>query len=105
MEHPYVTAGFTAFLLLIPLAITSTKGWIRRLGKRWTQLHRLVYVAATLGIIHFLWLVKKDLREPLVYAAILALLFALRVPGWLEARRKKQRRPAAVPVRSDAPAV
>lgn len=105
VEHPYVTAGFTAFLLLIPLAITSTKASIRRLGKRWTTLHRLVYVSAILGVIHFLWLVKKDLREPLIYAVILALLFALRVPGWLEARKKKHRRPSAVRVRSDAPAV
>lgn len=105
VEHPYVTAGFTAFLMLIPLAVTSTKGWIKRLGKRWTALHRLVYAAAILGVIHFLWLVKKDLREPLIYAAILAVLLALRVPGWLEARRKKTRRPAAVAVRSDAAAV
>jgi sulfoxide reductase heme-binding subunit YedZ len=105
VEHPYVTAGFVALLLLTPLAVTSTKGWIKRLGKRWTMLHRLIYLAAALGVIHFLWLVKKDLREPLVYAAILALLLALRVPGWIEARKKKQRRPAAVRVRSDAPAV
>jgi len=104
-KHPYVTAGFTALVLLTPLAVTSTKGWIRRLGKRWTRLHRLVYAAAALGVIHFLWGVKKDVREPLVYAAVLALLLALRVPGWIAARKKKTARRAPVPVRSDAQTV
>lgn len=78
-KRPYVTVGFTGFLCLLPLAITSTRAWIRRLGKRWVQLHRLVYVAAMAGCVHFLWLVKKDLREPLIYSAILAALFAARV--------------------------
>jgi len=78
-ERPYITAGFTGFLCLLPLAITSTRSWIRRLGRRWPQLHRLVYVAALAGVIHFLWLVKADLREPLIYAALLALLLGLRV--------------------------
>ena len=80
VEHPYVTAGFTAFLLLVPLALTSTQGMIRRLGRRWQKLHRLVYVAAALAVLHFLWLVKKDLTEPLVYAAVLAVLLAFRLP-------------------------
>ena len=78
-ERPYITVGFTAWLLLVPLAVTSTKGWIRRLGKRWTKLHRLVYVSAALGVLHFFWLVKADTREPLIYAAVLALLLAARV--------------------------
>lgn len=78
-KHPYVTAGFTALVLLTPLAVTSTQGWIRRLGKRWIKLHRLIYAAAVLGVVHFLWSVKKDVREPLIYAAVLAVLLALRV--------------------------
>lgn len=96
-ERPYVTAGFTAFLLLVPLALTSTKGWIRRLGKRWQKLHRVVYLAAGLGVVHFLWLVKKDLREPLIFAAVFALLMALRIPGLVRgrARRPAQAAPAA----------
>lgn len=79
LERPYITVGFTAWLLLVPLALTSTRGWIRRLGKRWQLLHRLVYPAAILAVLHFLWLVKADLREPLVFAAILAALLGLRL--------------------------
>ncbi|HEX2078282.1 MAG TPA: protein-methionine-sulfoxide reductase heme-binding subunit MsrQ [Longimicrobium sp.] len=93
-ERPYVTAGFTAFLLLIPLAVTSTRGWIRRLGKRWQKLHRLVYLAAGLGVLHFIWLVKSDLLEPLVFAAVFAVLMAFRVPGLPGGARK---RPAKAP--------
>ncbi|MCE2392087.1 MAG: sulfoxide reductase heme-binding subunit YedZ [Proteobacteria bacterium] len=78
VERPYVTAGFTAFACLVPLAVTSTRRWMRRLGRRWNTLHRLVYVAAVAAAVHFLWLVKADLREPLVYAAILAALLAAR---------------------------
>lgn len=91
-KHPYVTAGFTAFCLLIPLALTSTRASIRRLGKRWVAIHRLIYAAALLGVIHFLWSVKKDVREPLVYAAVLAVLLAFRVPAWLGARAKRDAR-------------
>jgi sulfoxide reductase heme-binding subunit YedZ len=87
-ERPYVTAGFTAFLLLLPLALTSTKASIRRLGKRWQKLHRLVYLAAGLGVLHFVWLVKSDLREPLIFAAVFAVLMALRLPA-LANRGKK----------------
>lgn len=87
-ERPYVTAGFIAFLLLLPLALTSTKASIRRLGKRWQKLHRLVYLAAGLGVLHFLWLVKSDLREPLIFAAVFAVLMALRLPA-LAGRGKK----------------
>jgi sulfoxide reductase heme-binding subunit YedZ len=81
IERPYITVGFTAWLLLIPLAVTSTRGWIRRLGKRWQKLHRLIYVSAALGVLHFIWLVKADLREPLIYAAIFAILMMLRLPA------------------------
>ncbi len=78
LKRPYITVGFTAFLLLLPLAVTSTKGWIRRLGRRWQKLHRLVYVAAGLGVLHFYWKVKADTREPLIFAGVLVLLMLLR---------------------------
>ena len=78
IERKYVTAWFLAFILLLPLAVTSTQGWIRRLGKRWLVLHRLVYVAAVAGVVHFLWLVKLETSEPLVYAAVLSGLFIAR---------------------------
>jgi sulfoxide reductase heme-binding subunit YedZ len=79
-EKRYVLVGFSAFLLLLPLALTSTKGWMRRLGKNWKKLHRLVYVVAILAVIHFVWLVKADIREPLLYGALLAVLLLLRLP-------------------------
>ena len=78
VERKYVTAGFLGFVLMLPLAVTSTKGWIRRLGKRWLVLHRLVYVAAVAGVVHFLWLVKLETSEPLVYAVVLSGLFIAR---------------------------
>lgn len=78
-KRPYITAGFTAFVLLVPLAVTSTKRAMRRLGRRWQKLHRLVYVAAVLGCVHFWWQVKADIREPLMYAAILAALLGWRL--------------------------
>ena len=78
-ERPYITLGFAAFLMLIPLAATSTRGMIRRLGPRWKQLHRLVYPAAILGVWHYYWLVKADVLQPLIYTAILVLLLALRL--------------------------
>jgi sulfoxide reductase heme-binding subunit YedZ len=78
-ERRYITAGMAAYLLLVPLAVTSTRGWIRRLGRRWVTLHRLVYGAAALAIVHFLWLVKADLLPPLIYAGVLATLLALRL--------------------------
>lgn len=79
-ERPYVTAGLAAFSCLVPLALTSTRGWIRRLGaRRWLALHRLVYGAGIAAVVHFLWLVKADLREPLLYAAVLALLLGARL--------------------------
>lgn len=85
-KRPYITLGFACFLMLIPLAATSTNAMIRRLGaKRWQQLHRLVYLIGIGGVVHFLWLVKSDIREPLIYGAILALLLGYRV--WDRARR------------------
>jgi methionine sulfoxide reductase heme-binding subunit len=90
-KRPYITVGFACFLMLIPLAATSTKGMIRRLGARhWQRLHRLVYLIGIGGVIHFLWLVKSDLAQPLMYGAILAVLLGFRI--WDKARRT----PAAV---------
>jgi len=80
-ERPFITVGFTAFLLLIPLALTSTNAMIRRLGRRWQKLHRLVYLIAILGVVHFYWQVKLDTLEALIYAAILAVLLGFRLKG------------------------
>jgi methionine sulfoxide reductase heme-binding subunit len=83
-KRKFITVGFLAFVLLIPLALTSTAGWIRRLGgKRWQALHRLIYVSAAAGVIHYVWLVKADLRKPLQYAAVLAILLGSRGITWL----------------------
>ena len=87
LERRYVTAGMAAYLCLVPLAITSTNRMVRRLGRRWKTLHRLVYAAAILAVIHFLWLVKADLREPGLYAAVLALLLGYRAWRRLAAPR------------------
>lgn len=92
VKRPFVTVGFAAFVLLLPLAATSTQAMMRRLGRSWQRLHRLVYAVAVLGVIHYLWLVKQDLAPPLVYAGVLALLLALRLPAgtrWIEAARKR----------------
>ncbi len=80
-EKRYALAGFTALMILLPLALTSNQWSVKRLGKNWERLHRLVYLAGILVIIHFIWLVKADIREPLLYAAILVLLLGLRIPG------------------------
>lgn len=80
VKRPYIMAGMAALLLLIPLAVTSTRGMMRRLGRRWGRLHKLVYPAAMLACLHFFWLVKADKREPLIYAGILAVLLAFRLP-------------------------
>jgi sulfoxide reductase heme-binding subunit YedZ len=99
-KHPWVLVGFTAFLSLVPLAITSTNGWIRRLGgKNWNRLHRLVYVAAIAGVLHYLWLVKKDIHYPLLYGTVLTVLFLSRV--WWAAERARTRR-APVPRRAES---
>ncbi len=80
-EKRYIVAGLAAFLVLLPLAITSTKGWKQRLGKDWKALHRFAYAAALLAALHFAWQVKSDIREPLAYGAIIVLLLVLRVPA------------------------
>ena len=103
-KRPYITIGFTALLILTPLAITSTNKMMRRLGKRWQTLHRWVYVATTLGVWHYYWQVKKDVREPLIYAGILAVLLGYR---WVKRRRKpatSKSAPATAPERTSAPA-
>ena len=88
VKRPYITVGFTAFVLMIPLAVTSTQGWIRRLGgRRWNLLHKLVYVSATLGVIHYWWKVKLDVTDPMVYAAIVGVLLGARVLRWFSRRQ------------------
>jgi sulfoxide reductase heme-binding subunit YedZ len=96
-ERPYITVGFTAFLLLIPLAVTSTKGWIRRLGSRWSALHRVVYVAGALGVLHYLWLVKGEQNKPVWHGLVLIALLGFRV--W-DGRRSRRRAPPAPPAPS-----
>ena len=97
-KRKYITVGFTAFLLLIPLAVTSTAGWIRRLGgKRWQRLHRLIYFSAALGVIHYYWLVKSAVIRPLTYGAIVAVLLLWRLFASLS--KKKQLRIDAATVR------
>ena len=89
-KRRYITVGFTAFVLLIPLAFTSTAGWIRRLGgRRWQLLHRAIYVSAVCGVIHYYWLVKSDVRKPLFYGAIVAVLLAWRLGDWFLRRRRE----------------
>ncbi|MGN6151587.1 MAG: protein-methionine-sulfoxide reductase heme-binding subunit MsrQ [Lysobacteraceae bacterium] len=94
-KRPYITVGFAAWLLLVPLAITSTRGWMRRLGRRWGQLHKLVYAIGVFAVLHFWWLVKSDIREPALYAGLLAVLLGARL-----VRRVRTR--AATPSRSVA---
>ena len=89
LRRPYITVGFLAWLGLVPLAITSTRGWMRRLGRGWGRLHRLVYAVAALAVLHFWWIVKSDLREPLLYAGILAVLLGWRAVRRLAARRAR----------------
>ena len=112
VEQRFVVVGLLALLILIPLGITSTRGWQRRLGKGWKRLHRLAYLAGVLAVLHFLWLVK-DVREPLIYAGILLSLLALRIPpvrrsvvrfrrwlvsvgqGWRQDRQRRGERPGS----------
>ena len=92
-KRPYITVGFTGFVAMVPLAVTSTAGWIRRLGGRnWNRLHRLVYVTAVAGVVHYWWLVKADIRHPAIYAAIVALLLGFRLVASLK-RSRVQRQP------------
>ncbi len=91
-KRPFITVGFLALVLLVPLAVTSTHAMVRRLGfPLWQRLHRLAYVATSLGVVHFVWRVKKDLTEPLVYGAVLGLLFVIRLAEALRKRRAKAR--------------
>lgn len=90
VKRRYITMGMLGFTLMIPLAITSTKGWIRKLGKNWSRLHRLIYVSALAGVIHYWWLVKSDIRLPLMYGVILSLLL-----GWRIMTARKPARAAA----------
>jgi len=99
LKRPFITVGFTALVLLLPLAVTSTDRMVRRLGaKRWLALHRLVYVIAPLGVLHFWWMVKADLTEPAIYAAILALLLGYRVAAKLKDARKRTARGGRAPL-------
>ena len=96
-KRPYITAGFTAFVLMLPLAVTSTTGWIRRMGgKRWQALHRLVYFSAAIGVIHYYWLVKSDIRLPAMYGALVGVLLGYRAITWAVNRRPRAavKRPA-----------
>ena len=95
VKRPYITVGFAAWCGLLLMAITSTRGMMRRLGRRWSQLHRIVYGIGVLAVLHFVWLVKADVREPAIYGAILALLLVLRLPP--VARRIERRRRASAP--------
>ncbi len=89
-KRPYITAGFTGFVLLIPLALTSTAGWIRRLGgRRWQMLHRAIYAAAIAGVIHYYWLVKSDVRQPLAYVFLVTILLAWRLRNGIVGLRKR----------------
>lgn len=103
-KRPYITVGFTGFVLLIPLAATSTAGMIRRLGKRWQRLHRLIYVAAFCGVLHYLWLVKADLRDPRVYSITLAVLLGIRVVGELSRHVRARATPSQFVTKAQIPA-
>src|SRR5215472_7808396 len=93
-KRRFITAGLTAFTLMIPLALTSTKWSIRKLGgRRWRALHRLIYFSATAGVIHYIWLVKADLKKPLEYATIIAVLLLARAALWLASRNAVDRKP------------
>ena len=86
VKRPYITIGFLALLMLLALAITSTNGWMRRLRRRWQSLHRLIYVATALGVWHYWWQVKKDIREPMIYAVLAAILLGWRLWRWQRQR-------------------
>jgi sulfoxide reductase heme-binding subunit YedZ len=87
-KRPFITVGFLGFVLLLPLAITSTAGWIRRLGgKRWQMLHRAIYITAIAGVIHYYWLVKSDVRKPLFYGALVGILLLWRLGDWFFKRK------------------
>src|SRR5579863_408903 len=100
IKRRYITVGFTGFVLMIPLALTSTAGWIRRLGgKRWAMLHRLIYLTAIAGVIHYYWLVKSDVHLPLEYAAVMAVLLGWRV--YAHYSKSPGRMPAPIPAHKE----
>ncbi len=103
LDRRYITAGFAALVLLVPLAATSTRGWIRRLGKRWLRLHRLVYVSASLAVLHFYWKVRADTFWPLVAALTLAILFAARLAYRRRGRGRPRRKGQKGAVRTRPP--
>lgn len=90
-QRPYITLGFLGLVLMVPLAVTSTNAMQRRLGRRWSRLHRLVYPISVLGVIHFFWQVKIDVSEPVLYATVLALLLGYRALGWFKRRQRLSR--------------
>ena len=99
-KRPFISVGFAGFVSLIPLAVTSTAGWIRRIGgKRWQMLHRLIYFAAVCGVVHYYWLVKSDVRKPVFYGALVAILLLWRLVSWISKRRSQ------APARITAPGV
>jgi sulfoxide reductase heme-binding subunit YedZ len=99
LKRPFITAGFLAFISMVPLALTSTAGWIRRLGgRRWQMLHRLIYVSAIAGVVHYYWLVKSDVRLPLLYASIMLLLLGERVVAALRKSSAGRARGADAPL-------
>lgn len=102
-KRPYITIGFAALLMLVPLALTSTQRMMRRLGRRWQRLHRLVYPIAILAVWHYWWQVKQDVREPLVYAAILAALLGWRLRRRLTSRSAPARAPERTSARAPSP--
>jgi sulfoxide reductase heme-binding subunit YedZ len=105
-KRPFVTAGFAAFSAMVPLAATSTAGWIRRLGgRRWQALHRLIYFSGVAAVVHYYWLVKSDIRLPALYGTLVALLLGYRMAAWWQARRQAPAgatRPAVKPLRADS---
>ncbi len=96
-KRPYITIGFTALLILIPLGVTSTQKMMRRLGRRWLRLHQLIYIAAIFGVWHYYWQVKRDVREPLLYVAMLTLLLGYRIVTRWQARRRIASKPRVSP--------
>lgn len=98
VKRPFITVGFAAYVLMIPLAITSTKGMVRRLGyKRWQFIHRAIYLTAILAVIHYYWLVKSDVRRPVRYGILVAALLLWRVGVWIRDRRKRDAQPGRIP--------
>ena len=98
IKRPFITVGFASFLLLIPLAVTSTNNMVRRLGgKRWQKLHRLVYLIAVGGVVHYWWLVKKDITQPVIYAAVLAVLLSYRIFVYLRKDKTLKLNPSSSP--------